>query len=131
MADRITELALLLKERDNPQSFDITTAIVIESEPLTLKTGNKIFLSKEYNNLVISASLLKNYSFNADFTHVSGQTTAVNDGGEGASTHLHDLQNFKATVRIRDNIFNVGDLIIVVPIADGNLWYAIDKVGVQ
>lgn len=83
MQDKLTELAILFKERDNSKGFDISTAIVVSTTPLVLKMSEKIFLSKEYNNLVL--------------------TTATSN-------------------------LNLSDEVLVCPIFNGQIWYAIDKV---
>lgn len=84
MNDGITELAMLLKQRDNPKGFEVSIATVIQSRPLQLKLSDKIFLGKEYNNLIVSSTLYTNAP-------------------------------------------EINDSIIVLPMQNGSLWYAIDK----
>ena len=87
--DKLTELALMFKERDNTPPYDITTAKLISKSPLVLKLSEKLFLSKEYENLVLSETV---------YNKILLDTTSI------------------------------GIEIIVIPLGNGSLWYAIDKV---
>ena len=86
--DKITELAIMFKERDNIAPYDITTAKLISKAPLVLKLSEKLFLSKEYGNLILSETI---------YNKILLDTT------------------------------NIGIEIIVIPLVNGSMWYAIDK----
>ncbi len=105
--DSITKLAEIIKKRDNKEIFYIDTAKVININPLKLKLKNKIFLSEDYNNLKISDVLDKKIQ-ESIVAKVTVQSVEYN---------CYSIPNVK-----------INDEIIVVPISDGNLWYAIDKV---
>ena len=87
--DKITELALLFKARDNISPFETTTAILIDKNPITLKLSEKVFLSKEYSNLILTETIYKK-------------------------------------IQLTDT--NIGTEIMVIPLSNGGMWYAIDKV---
>lgn len=53
----LTELATFFKERDNKDFFGIQTAEVISINPIVMKLSEKVFLSKEYENLKIAEGL--------------------------------------------------------------------------
>lgn len=111
--DKLTELAMLFKRCENPNNFDISTAVVISEYPVVLKMSDAVFLSKEYENLEISATLLKDY-----------ERKFVLDGINQASN------SFAATLKASENDFKIGDSLIVVPMADGEVWYALCRLGV-
>lgn len=87
--DKMTEFAELFKARDNPSPYEITTAILISKNPLTLKLSEKVFLSKEYSNLILTENIYN---------------------------------------KIQDINTTIGTEIMVGPISNGEMWYAIDKV---
>ena len=87
--DKITELAHLFKARDNIKGYDITTATLINKNPITLKLAEKVFLSKAYSNLILTETI------------------------------YNKIQNVST---------NTGIEILVIPLGNGNMWYAIDKV---
>ncbi len=64
--DGYTRLAMLFKERNNPNLMEITTAKVISTSPISLKVGEKIFLGREYNNLIITETVSKSSLTNGD-----------------------------------------------------------------
>jgi len=87
--DKLTEFALLFKARDNVQVFETTTATLISKNPIVLRLADKLFLSKEYSNLILTETIY---------------------------------------TKIQDSSVGLNSEILVVPIADGEMWYAIDKV---
>jgi len=87
--DKLTEFAHMFKARDNVQGYEITTATLISKNPIVLKLAEKIFLSKEYKNLVLTETI------------------------------YNKIQNVST---------NTGIEILVIPLGNGNMWYAIDKV---
>lgn len=106
MENPIMDLAMLFKERDNPETFGPCTAKVISINPLKLKMQDKIFLGGEYNNLIISDAIdkkLKSYII---------ATVTTKDGSYDCKTEIE---------------IKVNDSILVIP-SQGSTWYAIDKV---
>jgi len=89
LVDKITELAYMFKNRDNIAPYEVTTATLINKNPITLKLSEKIFLSKEYKNLILT------------------------------ETVYNKIQNVDMSIGIE---------ILVIPIGNGEMWYAIDKV---
>lgn len=126
--DMITELAHLFKARDNVEPYDITTATVISISPVVFKLSDKIFLSAEYKNLVLSASIFKDYTRKVKIENLVSETNTVNDGGTGSTSHKHNLMTLDGTLKYVGEGFKVGDEILVIPIGNGEMWYAIDKV---
>lgn len=51
--DQVSEMAKLFKERDNLTPFAPCVAVLIQSNPIILKISDKLFLSKEYENLMV------------------------------------------------------------------------------
>ena len=126
--DKVTELAQLFKARDNPSLYEITTATVISISPVVFKISDKVFLSKEYNNLVLSASIFKDYTRKIKIENLVSETDSVSDGGTGASSHKHNLVKLEGDLKYAEEGFKKGDEILVIPISNGEMWYAIDKV---
>ena len=87
--DKLTEFALLFKARDNVDTFGVTTATLISKSPIVLRLADKLFLSKEYSNLILTDNIYK---------------------------------------KIQDSSVGLNSEILVVPISNGEMWYAIDKV---
>ena len=87
--DKLTEFAHMFKARDNIQGYEVTTATLINKNPITLKLGEKVFLSKEYKNLILTETIYN---------------------------------------KVLDINTSIGIEIMVVPLDNGEMWYAIDKV---
>lgn len=130
MEDKITELASIFKERDNPNPFQAGTGIVIKENPLTLKVEESIFLSGEYNNVIWSKSILSGYKRDFLIDPVVG-VTDLRTGGSGESSYSAHDHPYKApitgSIMWTDNP-KLGDEYIVIPIHNGNMWYVFDKV---
>lgn len=130
MSDKISDLAELFKERNNPTPFGIGTAIVVQAEPLVLKSEDSIFISAEYNNVVWSKSILAGYKREFLIDNINGTTGTRSGGGGDASFAAHD-HDYKAPVTgsiIWTDNPKLGDEYIVIPINNGNMWYVFDKV---
>lgn len=50
----IVDLALLFKERDNPNLWQITTVKLINKNPISFKLAEKIFVNDEYKNMTLT-----------------------------------------------------------------------------
>lgn len=128
--DKITELAMLFKQRDNPHNHEPCTAIVVQANPLILKVEDTIFLSGEYNNVCWSKSILAGYKRSFVINSISGVTGTRSGGGGDASFAGHD-HDYKApvtgTIEWTDSP-QIGDEYIVIPISNGSMWYVFDKV---
>jgi hypothetical protein len=100
--DAMTELAKLLKERDNPHTQSITIGTVLAPPPeIKIKLNDSIVLTK--SQLVFSSHMLSNYN-----------RTAKINGGE------------PSTIEFIDTIKS-GDQVIIVPTVDGQTYYVVDK----
>lgn len=128
--DKVTEFAMLFKERENPQTHQPCTAVVVNESPLVLKVENRLFLSKEYNNVCWSKSILAGYKRDFLIDPVNGDT-ANKSGGTGMAefaSHSHDYKApITGSITWTDNP-KVGDEYIVIPISNGSMWYVFDKV---
>lgn len=127
--DKLSELAMLFKERDNPQNFEPCIGVVVQESPLVLKVEDKLFLSKEYNNVVWSSEILAGYKREFVVDTVSGVTGTRSGGGGDASFAGHDHE-YKApitgSIQWTDGP-KVGDKYIVIPISNGSMWYVFQK----
>lgn len=116
----VTRLAMMLKERDNPVNYEISTAIVINENPLEFKTADGIFISKEYGNMTILQSILKGYRRKFLIDNITGVT-------ETSQAHTHNLKANIVGEITWDDGPKVGDEYIVIPTAKGTMWYVFDK----
>ena len=133
--DGIVELASLFKERDNQTFMGIQLAKVIKPLPdIQLQIGKDILLEKD--DLYISQHLLEGYKRNVkivgniDIGNV--QTTSVNDGGENASSHSHEVSiKAKSTTitgeQTNEAYLKAGDYVIIIPTQDEQTYFVIDK----
>lgn len=138
--DGVTELARLLKERENVPYFGPQTGIIVTPPPeLSVALGDKIILKKD--RLIIAAHVLKDYK--REFAiegHIAfndtdcGTTTPVNDGGMGASTHTHGIAEvhinttYKADGKITyTDTLVAGDEVILIPSMDNQTYILVDK----
>lgn len=101
--DAMTELAKLLKERENPSVQSTGIGTVISISPLKISL-NSFILDK--SNLFVAKHLLSTY-----------QTSGASVGDHGDHTHT-----------ISD-ILQKGDKVIVIPSCNNSLYFVIDKVG--
>lgn len=127
--DMITDFAMLFKERENPQTHQPCTAVVVSESPLVLKVEDRLFLSKEYNNVCWSKSILAGYKRDFLINPVSGETkdTGTNIPSP-VPNHTHDYKSpITGSITWTDNP-KVGDEYIVIPISNGSMWYVFDKV---
>ncbi|MFJ8261403.1 DUF2577 family protein [Rummeliibacillus sp. NPDC094406] len=125
-SDGLTELAILLKERENDIPKSITTGTVITPPPeVTIRLNDVVILNKE--NLIFSAHMLAGYKrdlhpiFNDENC---GQTNVV-------SMHSHIVQTLNvdtedAHTTTLDTIVE-GDEVILMPTTDDQLYFVLDK----
>ncbi|WP_342510593.1 DUF2577 domain-containing protein [Sporosarcina sp. FSL K6-1522] len=126
--DGLTELAIMLKDRDKKTPLSITTGTVVSPPPKPLIALGDV-ISLDGSRLIFSSHLLNGYERRIKFKETDwGETTTVNDGGQGASNHKHyvNLTNEDALIEWTDTLVK-GDEVILVPVSDGQLYYVIDK----
>lgn len=125
--DGLTELAMLFKERDSKSPLSITTGLVVSVSPNPkIRLNDIIILEKD--NLVFASHLINGYERRLKFKESDwGKSTSVNDGGQGASSHIHyiNLTNDDVLIEWTDT-FKKGDEVILIPV-DDQLYYVIDK----
>ena len=100
--DSITELAKMLKARENPNMPSITTGQVISPPPdVRIKLNDHIVLSAK--NLVFAANMLSGYSRQSTF-----------GAGSGTLTYM-------------DHSIKSGDEVILMPSTDQQTYFVLDK----
>ncbi|MCG3089126.1 DUF2577 family protein [Sporosarcina cyprini] len=123
MADKdgLTEFAKLFKDRDPKDVPSITTGIVesLPPEPV-IRLSEKIAPDK--SQLIFASNLIAGYERHIKFTDSNCGTTTTN------SNHNHDIAtlNIDTLMQWTDTL-KIGDEVIVVPVADGQMYYVIDK----
>lgn len=126
--DGLTELAGMFKARDKKEAQSITTGIVISPPPEPkIRLDDVIVLGKK--RLIFASHLLEGYERRIKFKESNwGETTSVNDGGQGASTHKHhvNLTNEDTLIEWTDTL-EKDDEVILIPVQDSQLYYVIDK----
>ena len=115
--DPYVEFAKLFKERENPPIQGVSTGIVITASPLIIAVNDFILDSER---LVVAAHLLPQTKNTTPAITVSN--TSVGD--HGYHTHTVGMESITFT----DTLI-AGDKVIVIPSADNQTYYVIDKVG--
>lgn len=126
--DGLTELALLLKQRNNNMPLSITTGKVVSPPPNPLIRLDDVILL-DGSNLIFASHLVNGYKRKIKFTDTDcGMTVSVNDGGQGASTHSHEIAEIHIDTMMEwTDTLQKDDEVILVPVSDGQLYYVIDK----
>lgn len=155
IVDGLSELAKMFKDRENKLYRGPIVGIVISPPPeIKIKIDDNIILEKRH--LVIGASVLKDYKrrviLSGERIRFSqsnppkyiGETSEVNDGGQGASNHSHIIKDINIdtisspspqilieATREQDYIvttdtFKVDDKVILIPAMDENTYFLID-----
>lgn len=124
--DAFTELAKMLKERENKQPLSMTTGIVLKPPPnVEIRLNDVIILKKEH--LIFSAHMLADYKRDLHLVFNDsncGQTNVV-------SVHSHEIErlnvNTKDTqITTLDTIVE-GDEVILMPTTDYQFYFVLDK----
>lgn len=131
--DGLTELAIMLKERDNKIPSSMTTGIVISPPPEVQIQLNEVIILKKHH-LIFAAHMLKGYIRTADiegdikFQDTMAGTTTV------ASLHSHELAtvdvdtNYEAKIKMTTtDTIGEGDEVILMPTGDDQLYFVLDK----
>lgn len=135
----VSELAMLFKERDNKVYLGPQTGKVISPLPeIQIALGEKIILTKEH--LIIASHILKDYerefSIEGDMQLSqanAGETSTVSVGDHGSHKHtvatLNINTGYKSTGKIKwTDSLKVDDEVILIPTANEQRYYVIDKV---
>lgn len=102
--DSITELAKILKARENPSIQGISIGKVLTEIPDIKVSLNGFILDK--SRIVIAKHLIKQYETSS---------TSVSNHGK----HMHTIED----------VLKAGDKVIVIPTMDDSTYFVIDKVG--
>lgn len=128
----IVDIAKMLKERDNPQALGVSIGTVVSPMPnIQIRLSDKILLEKE--NLAISAHVLPGYERTAVVAMLADEPVGNIDAYVSAPPSTRytvtkmNLQNVPATIEYTDSL-KKGDKVILIPTADGQTFYVIDKV---
>lgn len=123
--DGITELAKMLRERDNMPYSGAMVGIVM-SPPPTIKValGDKIILDRE--QLVISAHVLQNYSRQAEVTSTSGDLSFHLKNNPPSNDYTLTNLSTQTTINYTDTL-KTGDEVILIPSRDEQTFFLIDK----
>lgn len=140
MSDPYAEMVEVMKEVGNSNKNPaIRIGIVTHVEEtndklidLTITMGD---LPIDKKNIYISDHLLKEYKrkVRTDVIlkpKVTGITNSTNDGGQGASSHSHELESLSISdsyLYTRDTL-KVGDLVSVIPTEDGQMYFVMNRV---
>lgn len=121
--DGITEMAKLLKERDNVLYQGPVTGIVIKPLPeIKIALGDRIILEKKH--LIFAAHVLNGYKrrFMVEETDSTGTTSTNNAHSHGVDT----IGILNGEIEWLDTI-KKDDEVILIPSRDGQRFYVIDK----
>lgn len=127
--DKIAELAVMFKERENQPYMGPQTGVVVSPPPsLTVKLTDKIILDKDH--LIIAAHVLAGYQRDIEIpltSTVSGETSSVTVGDHG--NHVHSISSIGITGQLKyTDTLKAGDEVILIPATDIQTYYLIDKV---
>lgn len=123
--DGISQLASLLKERDNPNNMGIQVGTVLEAFPnIRVALGEKIILDK--TNLFFSAQVLNEYK---TILEVEGANNVITTNNQTIIKEEDSQGNNCIQVKVKwTNELAKGDEVILIPTADNQKFYLIDKV---
>lgn len=130
MADELTELASLFKERENVPPSSITTGIVISPPPNAKIRLNDVVVL--YNrHLVWSAHMLEEYQreleLEGEIKFTDSNCGSTSDGATVTILNVDtkfEANNVKMTTK---DTIKEGDEIIIMPVIDNELYYVLDK----
>ena len=115
----ITEMAKILKERENPSIQGICIGKVISAPPQITIAVNGFILGS--SNIVIAAHLLPSYKRNTSPTVTVSSASVGDHGSHSHSVGITDI-TFTDTLK-------AGDRVIVMVSVDDSTYFILDKVG--
>lgn len=122
--DNLTELAKMLKDREQNTPPSVATGVVLKPPPEPrIRLNDVVVLEKE--NLVFAAHLLKNYERKVRFEDkkASGKTSSAGD-----PSHTHDVKEIKIDTKMKwTDTLKEDDEVILIPSMDEQMYYVIDK----
>jgi len=121
--DGTARLAKMFKDRENRTYLGPQIGIVISPPPeVQIGLGDRIMLAKE--QLVFAAHLLTDYHRDMEIlptSNLSGNTSMSGD-----HTHSYASLGMVGTIKLADTI-EAGDEVILIPSADEQLYFVVDK----
>lgn len=126
MEDWATELAKDDIKNTNPSRIGNIVGSVININPLKISIldGN-IILQKEH--LYICNSLRNDYIRQFTLQNFTGTTNSVNDGGDNASSHSHNINSLEGEIKFTDTL-KIDDKVLLVSTVNEQTWFIIDKI---
>lgn len=121
--DGATRLAKMFKDRENRTYLGPQIGVVISPPPeVQIGLGEKIMLTKE--QLVFAALLLAGYQRETEIS----QTSNLSGSTAPADGHAHTYQSLGmvGTIKLTDTL-KAGDEVILIPSADEQLYFVVDK----
>lgn len=129
--DGLTEFAKLFIDRDNTPSSSMTTGIVITPPPeVQIRLNEVVVLDKE--KLIFAAHMLVDYEREADFSEgniiFSDSNSGTTETGGGIVSLNVDTVYEAKHVKIKTvDTIKKDDEVILMPVADGQIYYVLDK----
>lgn len=118
--DGITELALMLKKSEPIKPQSMTTGLVVSSPPnLQIRLNDVIVLDS--TDLIVALHLLKGYQRELHFVNPNWGITSYEN-----HSHEVNLKNVSTPVQWFDDLIP-GDEVILMPTADGQTYFVLDK----
>lgn len=130
MKDWDVKLAEELKKRQNPNMLGPIIGTVISSPPelmISILEG-QVFITKCY----VLDNLLSGYTrtISIPMQAAAGTTNSVDDGGDNASSHSHNIQSLQlseVTFNYNDTL-KPGDQVFLIPTNDNQVYFLVGKV---
>ncbi|MCI1745131.1 MAG: DUF2577 domain-containing protein [Heyndrickxia oleronia] len=130
MADELTALASLFKERENKPPSSITTGIVISPPPNAKIRLNEVVILNN-SHLVWSAHMIEEYKreleLEGDIKFSDSDCGSTSDGATVTTLNVDtnfEAKNVKMTTK---DTIKEGDEVIIMPVSDNELYYVLDK----
>lgn len=129
MSDWNIELAKELKKRDNKEPFEPVIGDVISIEPLRIAIyGNTTIL--EPKDCYMCSAMVEKFLRKADMrikSYSVGINTTDSAGHSNSSMTVNDKSDYDVEITFKE-IIKVGDKLLCLPTANGQMFYIIDKV---
>jgi hypothetical protein len=124
MDDWRTTLAKEFRERDNRPYEGVVLGTVISAPPnLQVSHPNGFVLGS--GDLVVAAHLLEGYSRLLEMDE-EGTTTLLQVGLPEQASVDYEIKAFELQLKTADTL-EVGDIVIMIPTSDGQIYAVIDK----
>lgn len=124
MEDWATELVKDDIENRNIQKIGNVIGKIVSISPLKISIENgSILLGKE--ELYITKSLKESNIKNFILQNFTGTTNSVNDGGDNATDHSHELDSLEGEIKFTDTL-SLGDNVLLIPTENEQKWFIID-----